>query len=373
MGLRTFAYHAAHLIRGLIQIHAKNLIHRDLAPDNIVVVKTREGLPWPKYLDFGIGKSVADELDDVTQMLTIMGKPQYFSPEQARGEQLGTRSDVYSLGVLLYEMLTGYVPIEVHDTSPTSRRSRETRPSRSRTGAKARESRPISRTRSCGAWPRSPADRPELDQLLAVIQRFSERLDAGEEFPLPPESEDGPDDARPPRRRTPRRVSRAGGREAAAAEFKEGDKIGRFEVRERIGRGGMGLVYLAWDPILQREVAIKVATRIEEEKARRAILREARASSHLKSENVVTIYDAGTEAGCPYIAMEYVRGPTLAEIIEAEGALQGDRFWRLASGILDGLIYAHEGEKPVIHRDLKPANILCAGESRRSPTSASRR
>ena len=56
-------------------------------------MKTREGLPWPKFLDFGIGKSIGEELDPVTQMLTILGKPQYISPEQARGEELGCASD----------------------------------------------------------------------------------------------------------------------------------------------------------------------------------------------------------------------------------------------------------------------------------------
>jgi eukaryotic-like serine/threonine-protein kinase len=361
MGLRTFAYHAKHLIRGLMDIHAKNLIHRDLAPDNVVIVKTREGLPWPKFLDFGIGKSLADELDQVTQMLTIMGKPQYFSPEQAQGEELGTRSDVYALGVLLYEMLTGFVPIEVHGLTDL-RKIQKDAPA------------PISLHRE-GA--RLPADlqevimrclekesekRPTLDDVLAAVESFSERLDSGEEFPLP-----GPpkplETAGPPNPAAEAVTHQAvPGHGQAAREFAPGATIGRFQVRERIGRGGMGLVYLAWDPILQREVAIKVATRVEEEKARRAILREARASSHLRSENVVTIYDAGTEAGAPYIAMEYVRGRTLAHIIEEEGPLTGERFWKIARGILDGLIYAHGGDKPVIHRDLKPANILVAGD-----------
>jgi formylglycine-generating enzyme required for sulfatase activity len=258
-------------------------------------------------------------------------------------------------------MLTGFVPIEVHGLTDLRKIQKE---------APA----PISMHRE-GA--RLPADlqevimrclekqsekRPTLDDVLAAVERFSERLDSGEEFPLPG----------PPKPLEPAGPSNAAaevvthqavpGLGPAAREFASGATIGRFQVRERIGRGGMGLVYLAWDPILQREVAIKVATRVEEEKARRAILREARASSHLRSANVVTIYDAGTEAGAPYIAMEYVRGRTLAHILEDEGPLTGERFWKIARGILEGLIYAHGGDKPVIHRDLKPANILVAGD-----------
>jgi serine/threonine protein kinase len=358
MKLRTFAYYAKHLIRGLMGIHARNLIHRDLAPDNIVIVKTREGLPWPKFLDFGIGKSLEGDLDQVTQMLTIMGKPQYFSPEQARGQELDFKSDVYALGVLLYEMVTGFVPLEIHGIADLRRIQKDPAPSitRYREGCRIPED---LQAVIMQCLEKDPEARPNLEQVLAVVERFSDRLDAGEEFPLPATGLD-PTAAmpRPADSSTSHSIPAAG----VPGEFSPGETIGRFQVRERIGRGGMGLVYLAWDPILLREVAIKVATRVEGEKARRAILREARASSHLKSENIVTIYDAGIEAGSPYIAMEYVRGKTLAQIIDEEGALPPERFARIARGILDGLVYAHEGETPVIHRDLKPANILCAGE-----------
>ena len=83
--INTLLHYGSHLVEGLKEIHAKNIVHRDLAPDNVILVKDENGIRIPKFLDFGIGKSLGNELDQVTQMLTIMGKPQYFSPEQARG------------------------------------------------------------------------------------------------------------------------------------------------------------------------------------------------------------------------------------------------------------------------------------------------
>src|SRR5262249_50112587 len=139
-------------------------------------------------------------------------------------------------------------------------------------------------------------------------------------------------------------------------ELRPGDTVSRYQVKSLLGKGGMGAVYLAWDPVLHRDIAIKVATRVEEEKAKKALLREARASSALRSENIVTIFDAGTEGGTPYIAMEYVNGTTLADLIERDGPITGERFFTLADGICEGLRHAHERDNPVIHRDLKPAN-----------------
>ncbi len=366
MGLRTFVYHARLITEGLAAIHAKKLLHRDLAPDNIFIVKTKEGLPWPKFLDFGIGKSLTDNLDQVTQMLTIMGKPQYFSPEQARGQELTAPADVYALGVVLYEMVTGYVPLEIHGIADLRKIQKEPPIpiSNYREGLRLPED---LRNVIMRCLAKKPEERPALAEVLATLDRFQVRLEAGEEFPLPASATSGTPTSTeaiaPSTQSEGSAVSSAASSAAFTKEFSAGDNIGRFQVKQKIGRGGMGAVYLAWDPILHREVAIKVASRVEEEKARRAVLREARASSHLSSENVVTIYEAGTEGGAPYIAMEYVRGPTLADVIEKEGFLGGDRFWTFAQGICEGLIYAHENPKPIIHRDLKPANILCANET----------
>jgi len=93
--------------------HAKGIIHRDLKPDNIWLLASEEGQARVKVLDFGIAKlkSSADT-GTLTQQGMIVGTPYYMSPEQCKGEELDARSDIYSLGIILYEMLTGQVPFQ---------------------------------------------------------------------------------------------------------------------------------------------------------------------------------------------------------------------------------------------------------------------
>ncbi|MEW6207417.1 MAG: bifunctional serine/threonine-protein kinase/formylglycine-generating enzyme family protein [Acidobacteriota bacterium] len=93
--------------------HSKGIIHRDLKPDNIRVLEGEAGIPQVKVMDFGIAKLKAyAETRELTQHGVIIGTPFYMSPEQCRGEELDPRSDIYSLGVIIYEMLTGEVPFQ---------------------------------------------------------------------------------------------------------------------------------------------------------------------------------------------------------------------------------------------------------------------
>ncbi len=98
----------------LDEAHRRNIIHRDIKPDNIIVHVTPSGMRV-KVLDFGIAKLRDDTVANLTQTGSIVGTPHYMSPEQCLGEELDSRADIYSLGVVLYEMLTGIVPFN----SPT--------------------------------------------------------------------------------------------------------------------------------------------------------------------------------------------------------------------------------------------------------------
>ena len=90
--------------------HAKGIVHRDLKPDNIWLLKSEDHFPRVKVLDFGIAKLMANNVSDLTQQGVIVGTPYYMSPEQCVGDELDARSDIYSLGVIIYEVLTGRVP-----------------------------------------------------------------------------------------------------------------------------------------------------------------------------------------------------------------------------------------------------------------------
>ncbi len=134
-------------------------------------------------------------------------------------------------------------------------------------------------------------------------------------------------------------------------------KIGRFEVRSELGRGAQSVVYLGFDPQLQREVAIKTVRFSQPDAARnKVLLDEARTVSKLRHANIVPIFDAGEEAGGVYLVFEYVPGKNLAEFLVGSGALSPVKAVTLLRPILDAIACAHA--QRIIHRDLKPSNIL---------------
>jgi hypothetical protein len=131
--------------------------------------------------------------------------------------------------------------------------------------------------------------------------------------------------------------------------------IGRYQVRDRIGHGGMGVVYLAVDPLLERLVAVKLL-RTDSDEMHERFVREARLAGRLQHTNIVTIFDVGEHEGQPFIAMEYVAGETLAEKIRRRIPLPVARKVHLIADLCDGLAYAHKAG--VVHRDIKPSNII---------------
>ncbi|ASA21053.1 Stk1 family PASTA domain-containing Ser/Thr kinase [Paenibacillus donghaensis] len=139
---------------------------------------------------------------------------------------------------------------------------------------------------------------------------------------------------------------------------------GRYQVIERIGGGGMALVYRAHDILLNRNVAIKVLRNqfVHDEEFIRRFRREAQSAASLSHSNVVSIYDVGQEDEVHYIVMEYIEGKNLNEIIKERAPLQVDESVRIAAQICDALDHAHQNQ--IIHRDIKPHNILIGRNGR---------
>ncbi|WP_165229620.1 protein kinase domain-containing protein [Aquisphaera insulae] len=167
--------------------------------------------------------------------------------------------------------------------------------------------------------------------------------------PLDRDEADGPDEARPPR-----------GEEQGQGQGEEQEqprpRLGRFELIEVLGEGHHATVYRALDPLLRREVALKLP-REDIAPSRRGVdrfLAEARVLARLRHPRIVPIYDAGREADRPYIAMALIEGQSLADRI-ARGPLPFARAAAVVAELAEALGHAHD--QGIVHRDVKPANV----------------
>jgi tRNA A-37 threonylcarbamoyl transferase component Bud32/tetratricopeptide (TPR) repeat protein len=141
-------------------------------------------------------------------------------------------------------------------------------------------------------------------------------------------------------------------------------KLGRYEILEEIGKGAMGVVYLARDPLIGRHVALKtfhIGYSVKDQELqqfRKRFIREAQSAGILSHPSIVTIHDVVEESaeGVTFIAMEYVRGTNLKELLQRSDALPVDFALEVVAQVADALEYAHS--KGVVHRDVKPANII---------------
>ena len=139
-------------------------------------------------------------------------------------------------------------------------------------------------------------------------------------------------------------------------------RLGRYVIERRIGRGAMGAVYLAKDPRINRPVALKaipIEKEFEDEELREARLRfyrEAESAGRLAHPNIITVFDAGEDKGLAYIAMEFVPGIPLKKFTDPRKLLAPKRALELCAATAEALDYAHN--QGVIHRDIKPANLM---------------
>ena len=138
-------------------------------------------------------------------------------------------------------------------------------------------------------------------------------------------------------------------------------RIGAYEIARHLGSGGMGTVYLGRDPELDRRVAIKVLRdQVLDEELFQRFFREARAAAALRHPNIITVYASGQHEYQPYIAMEFVDGESLAEVIRSQKPLTLSEKLSYIEQLCAGLHFAHRAG--IVHRDIKPANIMVDAE-----------
>jgi YVTN family beta-propeller protein len=149
---------------------------------------------------------------------------------------------------------------------------------------------------------------------------------------------------------------------AVSAEDRVGTELAGYRIERVLGRGGMSVVYLAHDPRLKRNVALKLlASELAEDEGFRArFLRESQLAASLDHANVVPVYEAGEVDGLLYIAMRYVVGTDLKALLREEGAFRPERTLVLVGQVASALDAAHE--RGLVHRDVKPSNVLLTGD-----------
>jgi serine/threonine-protein kinase len=357
--------------------HKQDLVHRDVKPHNILVTiggGTEEGSDHIYLADFGLTKHT-QSVSGLTQTGHFMGTIDYVAPEQIAGKTVDGRTDEYALGCVLFECLTGRTPFQreedtailfahLQEPPPRATESRpELPPALDDVLAMAMAKDPNQRYATCmefaraarrvvrlGSTPSGGVSWQTAEDVVAPITSG----DLSSPAALAPTAS-GDVAVLEPTASADQLVAVA---PAGAADPRIGTMVGRYQVKEVIGRGAMGVVYLAEHAKTGKQVALKLMSQhlFADPQAMERFVQEARAADVLEHPNIVPIYDADEVDGVPYIAMKRVRGESLADALERDGALEPERALDVLGQVATALDSAHE--RGIVHRDVKPHNIL---------------
>ena len=314
------------ICRGLEAAHTEGVVHRDLKPQNIMV--DAGGRVW--VMDFGLARSM--ELAGMTRTGALMGTPDYMSPEQARAEKVDARSDLFSLGIIFYEMVTGVLPFQAETLMATLLK---------RVQEKAAP--------PCELDPAIPRQLSDVVMKCLEVDREKRYQTTGEML-----ADLGGDSA-----------SGSGSGNIAQVDaisltaIQPGDQFGpRYTIESLIGEGGMGKVYKAHDNDLDRTVALKLVRPelASDPSSMQRFKQELLLASRISHRNILRIHDLGDVGGLKFISMAYIQGHDLHDVLVGSGRMPIARALNIAKQLAGALDAAHS--EGVVHRDLKPRNVL---------------
>ncbi|MFZ5470072.1 MAG: protein kinase domain-containing protein [Myxococcota bacterium] len=341
------------LCDALEYLHRKGLIHGHLRPSNVFLFGTRTHLV-PKLHDTGLTlfRSTRSVMSPASIVLV---EPEYLSPERIRGQRASALSDIYGMGVLMYEALTGRPPFTSADPAQTRRKHLEEEPS----------SLPASAERLSSIILRCLAKNPvrRFPSAAALRQALTHHAGDSASPPVPlvrvksrtaTTAIDEPTlavDVQPPPPPT----------EALVVGEPVGDIIGNYELLDVLGQGGMGRVFLARHVRLGRKVALKILKpELAGDPTQVArFFQEGQAVGRINHPHIVEFYDfveePRSQGGRIYYVMEALVGKTLRDVVR-QGPVRLPRAVRIVRQVAQALTAAHQ--VGVVHRDVKPDNIF---------------
>ncbi|HEY5285402.1 MAG TPA: serine/threonine-protein kinase, partial [Polyangia bacterium] len=368
-------YYIAELVSALwyaANVDGLGLVHRDISPSNVMLTYTG----GVKLIDFGLAKWKAKVVQ--TAAGVQWGKTSYMSPDQYLGKPVDHRSDLFSAGVILWELLTGrqmFPPSETRLPTaaipPPSQFTRDVTPGLDRVVSKALAIHAADRFQTgeemsaalLAEMPSEPGGKLQAAKFIGRLFEAEIRDEMSDQRQLV-ERAANMDVVAP---REPSDSSRVGESINEGETTPDPDPDGligktlsdRYYVRRLVGEGAMGRVYEGHHTGIGKRVAIKIAHQVERRKSEVAkrFQREALAPAQIGHPNVADVTDCGTTpTGEFFFVMEFIDGVSLDAVIKRDGQLSIERALTIAGQICRALEAAHRAG--IIHRDLKPSNVM---------------